>query len=208
MCIALSYRHGNVHFSLICRGSRPNAMDNNAKIGLSESKDAVNVNAAYKTKKVKAKKVSKYKKTYKKLKATYKKVKVTVRYKYKGKWRYKTVYRYKKVSAASSYKRTSYSSSTAGWSSDATIDSIMRSGAKYGHRRGISSASAMQSAGAGDCWAMSEYLNSKFRAAGYNSRIIQYATSYSSRHRSVQLNLNGKWVTVPYRAYGYNSMFV
>jgi hypothetical protein len=63
-----------------------NAMDKNAKIGLSESKDAVNVNAAYKTKKV-----SKYKKTYKKLKATYKKVKVTVRYKYKGKWRYKTV---------------------------------------------------------------------------------------------------------------------
>lgn len=109
-------------------------MDNNAKIGLSESKDAVNVNAAYKTKKVKAKKVSKYKKTYKKLKATYKKVKVTVRYKYKGKWRYKTVYRYKKVSAASSYKRTSYSSSTAGWSSNATIDSIMRSGAKYGYR--------------------------------------------------------------------------
>ena len=36
-----------------------NAMDNNAKIGLSEHKDVVKVNAAYKTKKVKAKKVSK-----------------------------------------------------------------------------------------------------------------------------------------------------
>ena len=84
----------------------------------------------------------------------------------------------------------------------------MRSGAKYGYRRGVSSASAMQRAGAGDCWAMSEYLNSRFKAAGYNSRIIQYATSYSSRHRSVQLNLNGKWVTVPYRAYGYNGIFL
>lgn len=195
-----------------------NAMDNSAKIGLSE-KDAVKVNAAYKSKKVKSKKVSKYKKTYKKTykkaktsykkaKATYKRVKTTIRYKYKGKWRYKTVYRYKKASAASSYSRSYYSSSSAGWTSDSTIDAIMRSGAKYGYRSGISTAAAMQRAGAGDCWAMSEYLNSKFQAAGYQSRIIQYATSYSSRHRSVQLNQNGKWVTVPYRAYGYNYLFV
>ncbi|MGB9936246.1 MAG: hypothetical protein ACPK7O_00855 [Methanobacterium sp.] len=163
----------------------------NSKNFLSD-KDVVKVNAAYKSKKVKAKKVKKVtKKTYKKTKATYK---------------YKKYY--KKVRASSSYSRSYYRSSSAGWASDSTIDSIMRSGSKYGYRRGISSASAMQSAGAGDCWAMSEYLNSKFRAAGYNSRVIQYATKYSSRHRSVQLYQNGKWVTVPYRAYGYNGMFV
>ena len=166
----------------------------NSVVGLDESKDAVKVNAAYKSKKVKAKKVKKVsKKTYKKAKATYKKYKK---------------YRYKKVRASSSYSRSYYRSSSAGWNSDSTIDSIMRSGSKYGYRRGVSSASAMKSAGAGDCWAMSEYLNSQFKAAGYNSRVIQYATSYSSRHRSVQLNQNGKWVTVPYRAYGYNRMFV
>jgi hypothetical protein len=178
----------------------PIASNDNAKIGPSEDIKPVEVNAAYKKVKVKTKV----------------KVKVKVRYKYKGKWRTKYVYKYKyryvykyvKVKAASSYSKTYYSSSSSGFKSDATIDSIMRSGAKYGYRSGISTASAMVNAGAGDCWAMSDYLNSKFKAAGYQSRIIQYATSYSSRHRSVQLYQNGKWITVPYRAYGYNGMFV
>jgi len=84
----------------------------------------------------------------------------------------------------------------------------MKSGSKYGYRRSIRTAAAMQSAGVGDCWAINEYLHGKFQTAGYNSRVIQYATSYSSRHRSVQLNQNGKWITVPYRAYGYNCLFV
>ena len=178
------------------------ASDDNAKIGPGENIQPVEVNAAYKKIKVKTKvKV---------------RVKVKVRYKRNGKWRtkyvyrykYKYVYKYKTVKAASSYSKSYYSSSSSGFKSDATIASIMRSGAKYGYSRGISTASAMQKAGAGDCWAMSAYLNSKFQAAGYKSRIIQYATSYSSRHRSVQLYQNGKWITVPYRAYGYNGMFV
>lgn len=211
-----------------------NTMDNSAKIGLGgtlkhemlgapknsknllSDKGTLEVNAA--SKKIKAKKANKYKKThrktfkkaktYRKVKATYKKTKVTTRYKSNGKWKYKTVYKYKKVKASSTYSGSNYRSNSAEWASDSTIDSIMRSGAKYGYRRGISTAAAMQSAGAGDCWAMSEYLHGKFQAAGYNSRIIQYATSYSSRHRSVQLNQNGKWITVPYRAYGYRWEFV
>jgi len=94
------------------------------------------------------------------------------------------------------------------WTSSPTISSIMRSGAIFPWRRGISTAAAMQRVGAGDCWAMSEYLHSRFQAAGYNSRIIQYATSLSPRHRSVQLNQNGEWITVPYRAYGFDRLFV
>ena len=180
-----------------------NASDKNAKIGLSNDIQPLEVNAASKYKKTKkiAKKYKKYKKASK-----YKYKKVKVRYKYKGKWR--TKYVYKKVSAAYNYQTSYYRSSSAGWTSDSNLDAIMRSGAKYGYRRGISTAAAMQRAGAGDCWAMSEYLNGKFKTAGYNSRVIQYATSYSSRHRSVQVYQKGKWVTAPYRAYGYNSMFV
>jgi len=99
-------------------------------------------------------------------------------------------------------------SNSAKWTSSPTISSIMRSGARFPWRRGISTAAAMQRVGAGDCWAMSEYLHSRFQAAGYNSRIIQYATSLSPRHRSVQLNQNGEWITVPYRAYGFDRLFV
>ncbi|MGF7117455.1 hypothetical protein [Methanobacterium oryzae] len=180
----------------------PNASDDSAKIGPSEDIKPVTVNAAYKKVKVKVK--VKYKSWYKSWYKSHGKWK----YKWKYTWKYKYVYRYKTVKAASTTTKTTYTSSSSGFKSDAKIDSIMRSGAKYGYSRGISTASAMVKAGAGDCWAMSAYLNSKFQAAGYQSRIIQYATKYSSRHRSVQLYQNGKWITVPYRAYGYNSMFV
>ncbi len=187
---------------------------NNAKIGSSGDIQPLEVNAASKYKKSKktkkykkTKKAKKYSKTKRYKKASkYKYKRTKVRYKYKGKWR--TKYVYKKVSAAYTYKTTTYRTSSSGWISDSKSDAIMKSGAKYGYSRGISTAAAMERAGAGDCWAMSEYLNNKFKGAGYNSRVIQYATSYSSQHRSVQVNQNGKWVTVPYRAYGYNSMFV
>ncbi len=185
-------------------GGAPNqvASYNSAKTGLNEDIKPLEVNAASKYKKYKKyKKHSKYKKYSK-----YKYKKVKVRYRYKGKWRTKWVY--KKVSAAYNYRSTSYRTGSSGWKSDPKLDAIIRSGAKYGYRRGVSTAAGMIKAGAGDCWAMSEFLNTKLKSAGYNSRIIQYATSYSSRHRSVQVNQNGKWVTVPYRAYGYNYLFV
>jgi hypothetical protein len=84
----------------------------------------------------------------------------------------------------------------------------MKSAAGYGYSSGVSTASGLVRYKAGDCWAYSAYLNGKFQAAGYKSRVIQYATSYSSRHRSVQLYQNGQWKTVPYRAYGYNYLIV
>ncbi len=186
------------------------ASGNSAKIGLNKDVEPLEVNAASKYKKSKKKiakkkykKVKKYKKPKVSKKYKYKRVKV--RYKYKGKWQTKWTYR--KVYASSNYKTSYYRTSSAGWTSDSKLDAIMRSGAKYGYRRGVSTAAAMQKAGSGDCWAMSEYLNNKLKSAGYQSRIIQYSTSYSSQHRSVQL-YQGKWITVPYRAYGYNSMFV
>lgn len=59
----------------------------------------------------------------------------------------------------------------------------------------------------GDCWAMSNYLHKKFTKAGVKSRIIQYKTSMSPRHRSVQIYKSGKWVDYNYKANGYNKIY-
>ncbi len=48
-----------------------------------------------------------------------------------------------------------------------------------------------------DCWAMSAYLSNQLKNQGYNVRTLQYATSMSSRHRSVQIYQNGAWVNAP-----------
>ena len=176
----------------IAGASDQNASDNNAQIGLNEHTNILEVNAASTVK-----------------------VKVWYKHWYKshGKWRYvwKYYYKYKtsKAKAASSYSNSNYKSSgKADTFSDPTLNSIMKSAAGYGYERGVSTASGLVKHKAGDCWAYSAYLDSKFKAAGYKSRVIQYATSYSSRHRSVQLYQEGTWKTVPYRAYGYNYLIV
>ena len=88
-----------------------------------------------------------------------------------------------------------------------SLAAIMESAAKYGYSHAAHTAAAMEGIGAGDCWAMSDYLYTKMTAAGINARIIQYPTAYSSRHRSVQYQENGSWVNAPYRDYGVNMMF-
>jgi hypothetical protein len=90
---------------------------------------------------------------------------------------------------------------------NAGLTAIMKSAAKYGYSHSASTAAAMERIGAGDCWAMSDYLYTKMTAAHMHARIIQYPTAYSSRHESVQYKQNGVWVNAPYRSYGLNSMF-
>ncbi len=109
-----------------------------------------------------------------------------------------------KKSTTTTKTSVSKKTSTASYS---TSSQILASGAKYGYSHSASTASAMMAIGSGDCWAMSDYLYSKLSAAGIKSRIVQYSTAYSSRHRSVQLYQNGAWVDVPYSSYGYNTMF-
>ena len=174
-------------------------LSNGEKIGLNEHKDILKVNAAST---VKVKKW--YKHWYKHWYKSNGKWKYTWRYTWKYYWKSKT----STVKAASSYSSPRYKSSKANTFNDPKLNKIMKSGAKYGYSHRASTASAMQQNGAGDCWAMSSYLNNQFQAAGYQSRVVQYSTSYSSRHRSVQLYQDGQWKTVPYRAYGYNYLFV
>jgi Bacterial Ig-like domain len=96
---------------------------------------------------------------------------------------------------------------TASAQSKQSLAAIMQSAAKYGYSHSASTAVDMERIGAGDCWAMSDYLYTKMTAAGITTRIIQYATAYSSRHRSVQYEENGAWINVPYKTYGVNMMF-
>ncbi len=57
--------------------------------------------------------------------------------------------------------------------------------------------------GTGDCWDNSAALYKKLTSSGSKARIIQYATSQSSRHRSVQVYSNGEWTNYDYKANGY-----
>ncbi len=88
-----------------------------------------------------------------------------------------------------------------------SLAAIMEGAAKFGYSHDAHTAAAMEAIGAGDCWAMSNYLYLKMTAAGITTRIIEYPTAYSANHRSVQYLDNGSWVNVPYQKYGVNMMF-
>jgi len=63
--------------------------------------------------------------------------------------------------------------------------------------------SSKGSKGTGDRWTNSAILYNQLIKLGYKVRIIQFATSMSSRHRSVQYYKNGKWVNYDYKGNGY-----
>lgn len=88
------------------------------------------------------------------------------------------------------------------------LDSIMITGSKFKYSQAHHTGAESVKYGSGDCWAMSDYLNSQFTKARYKSRIIQYAASYSSGHKSLHVHIGGTWQTVPYRSYGYHYLFV
>jgi len=92
-------------------------------------------------------------------------------------------------------------------SDNSTEAIILRGAARYGYSGAAHDGATMEKIGAGDCWAMSDYLQTKLSKAGIRSRVVQYANSYTSRHRSVQLYQNGKWLDVPYKKYGINQLF-
>lgn len=100
-----------------------------------------------------------------------------------------------------------WSTSTTSEGSPSTVSQILKTAARYGYSSAAHDAAGLVRYGSGDCWAMSDYLFKNFKASKVKSRIVQYATAYSSNHRSVQLYQSGSWVDVPYRSYGFNMMF-
>jgi len=163
-----------------------NIINENTKIGLTE-KDVVKVNAATNKVKAKTKKVkAKTKKTTKKAKAKTKKTT-------------------KKAKAKKTYKRTSSSYSSSGWSSDPTMDSIIRSGAHFRYSGRYHTGAEMEKYGTGDCWAMADYLVKKLNAAGYQAKVM-YASGRGN-HKHAFVLINGAWVRIPYGKYGISSSF-
>jgi len=89
----------------------------------------------------------------------------------------------------------------------ATVAEVMKKASKYRYSSAAHTGKDMERIGSGDCWAMSDYLYTHLTSKGVKSRIIQYATAYSSNHRSVQYYNNGRWVNVPYRTYFSTNLF-
>jgi hypothetical protein len=134
-----------------------------------------------------------------------------------GKMRYETiVYSYAKIlNFHAANKRLPNTVSVKPWStakpategSPETIDAIFKKAAKYGYSSAAHDATGLMRIGAGDCWAMSDYLFKQLKASKVKARIVQYATAYASNHRSVQYYKNGAWIDVPYRSYGFHVNF-
>jgi N-acetylmuramoyl-L-alanine amidase len=61
--------------------------------------------------------------------------------------------------------------------------------------------------GTGDCWQNSEILYNQLKGSGQQVRIIQYRTSLSPRHRSVQICQNGAWIDYNYKSNGYAKLY-
>lgn len=67
-------------------------------------------------------------------------------------------------------------------------------------KSGSESYAAMKEKKCGSCWAWSDALYTELQKIGYTVRIVEYATSMSSNHRSVQYkDESGQWVDYPYR---------
>lgn len=80
---------------------------------------------------------------------------------------------YSSVSTSSSYKNT------------------IRYGKSYSRSSGWGYINGM------DCWAMSDYIASKYNNQGYKTRILHAKTSYSNDHRWTEIYKGGRWVPAP-----------
>lgn len=79
---------------------------------------------------------------------------------------------------------------------------------EYDLDNGASSYEGLIQVGIGDCWAFSEFIFNRLRDAGVSCRVMQYATSMSPAHRSVQYrDGNGQWVNFPYREFGWGDRY-
>ena len=77
---------------------------------------------------------------------------------------------------------------------------VMKSASHFRYSHRYQTRKGIEKHHCGSCWAMSAYLYYYLKRAHVHTRIIQYHTKYSSRHRSVQYWI-GHWVNVPYRTY-------
>ena len=87
------------------------------------------------------------------------------------------------------------------------ISGILEEDSKFKYIKGANSSASRLPEEGGDCWAMSEWLYKNIKKADVECRILQYETSLSKRHRSVQIKSEGEWIDLPYMRYGFDSRF-
>jgi len=110
-------------------------------------------------------------------------------------------------------ENTSKGSSTSSSSKSTTSSKSSSSSAAYGTSKSYSSSYRSSSSGwssgkgTGDCWTNSNILYSQLTSSGTKARIVQYASSYSSNHRSVQTWNGNSWVDYDYKGNGYSNRY-
>lgn len=91
---------------------------------------------------------------------------------------------------------------------DSAIDEVGKQYSSIGYCHSCQTGDCVKQTGCGDCWGMSDLLACELQNKGVTTRILQYPTSASSRHRSVQyMGKDGSWRDFPYRQYGFNTSF-
>ncbi|MGZ4857499.1 MAG: hypothetical protein ACXVZU_03940 [Methanobacteriaceae archaeon] len=112
----------------------------------------------------------------------------------------KTYKKYKRYKKYRHYKYKKYRHYKRYWSSKYHKYIYVRAAYTYRYTVRYTSSGGK---GTGDCWTNSAILFNQLKKSGLKVRIIQYPTSMSPRHRSVQIYKNGKWVNYNYKANGY-----
>ena len=154
---------------------------------LIKSEQAVKVSAVY------TKKYTKKSKSY--TRYTKKKyTKAAYRTKVKRKYRSKASYR---TTTGKAYTRAAGSEGLNDLQGDEGLERLAGYiNMNFNHRSGgPHTAEGVEKAGYGDCWGLSDWAAKKLAANGYKVKVVQGATSASSRHRWLHVYSEGRWTS-------------
>lgn len=87
------------------------------------------------------------------------------------------------------------------------IDEVGNYANNFKYQRGTcSTKSCLISSKRGDCWAFSDLIYHELEKRGINARIVNYKTSLSQNHRTVQIWTGSAWKHFDYKKYGLSRM--
>ncbi|MDO5836956.1 MAG: peptidoglycan-binding domain-containing protein [Methanobacterium sp.] len=107
------------------------------------------------------------------------------------------------VQAAAGEESSSDTSADTSYSSRKSTTSTKKSYATAVRSYSKRSYSSYGGKGVGDCWDNSAALYGQLTSSGQRARIVQYASSWASNHRSVQTWNGNSWVDYDYKGNGY-----
>lgn len=87
------------------------------------------------------------------------------------------------------------------------LDEVGKKWHKMGYSGECQTYSCVQQTNKGDCWGCSDTISCELESRGIKTKILQYGTSSSEVHRSVQYLDGSEWKNFPYREYGFNTSF-